>query len=178
MPVVLGLDVGERRIGVAKSDPTALLAAPLTTLIRESDRAAQEAIGRLVAEHGATTVVVGVPLSAQGEVTAQVQRIQAFGRKLQRMPKVRVVFWDERYTTQTASEALRSQRGRRRGAPTPHQREAERRRLDAAAAAVILQDYLDHQRLVSGQPDTRGELERAEQHEPLDRPGQPDQETL
>ena len=141
--IALGLDVGERRIGVAKGDPTAQLASPLTTLIREADRAAVEAIGALAGEHGASLLVVGVPLGPGGEETDQSRRIRAFGRKLRAVPQTRVVFWDERFTTETAEEALRLVRPRR-GAPSAHRREAERRRIDAAAAAVILQDYLDH----------------------------------
>lgn len=143
--VVLALDVGERRIGVAKSDPSGLLASPLTTVLRASDRDAVQAIAALVDEHGAGTLVVGVPLGAEGELTDQARRVQAFGRKLRSVPGVRVVFWDERFSTQEAQESLRAgrPRGPRRGAPSAHRREAERRRIDAAAAAVILQSYLD-----------------------------------
>ena len=142
--IALGLDVGERRIGVAKGDETGRLASPLTTVIRESDRDAVEAIGTLAGEHGASLLVMGLPLGSGGEETEQSRRIRAFGRKLRAVPQTRVVFWDERFTTETAEEALRSVRPRR-GAPSAHRREAERRRIDAAAAAVILQDYLDHQ---------------------------------
>jgi putative holliday junction resolvase len=144
--VALGLDVGERRIGVAKGDPTGLLAAPLTTVIRTSDKEAVDAIAALAVEHGAEWLVVGVPLDAEGQHSEQSRRIQAFGRKLRAVPGTRVVFWDERFTTETAEESLRASGPRRRGAPTARQREADRRRLDAAAAAVILQDYLDHAR--------------------------------
>jgi len=143
--IVLGLDVGERRIGVAKSDATGLLASPVTTVLRRSDHQAIDEIGALAREYEAGLLVVGVPLSAAGEVTEQVMRIQAFGRKLRVVPKTRVVFWDERFTTEVAQKALRAVRPRR-GAPTAHRREAERRRVDAAAAAVILQDFLDQLR--------------------------------
>ena len=145
MAVALGLDVGERRIGVAKSDETLLLATPLTAVIRESDRQAVAAIGELAQEHGAMLLVVGLPLGPDGEQTEQSQRVAAFGRKLRTVSGSRVVFWDERFTTETAEEALRKV-SPRRGAPSARRREAERRRVDAAAAAVILQDYLDQQR--------------------------------
>ena len=145
--VAMGLDVGERRIGVAGADPTGTLASPVGTVIRSSDRAAVEAIGRLAAERGAGVLVVGLPLTAQGEATEQARRIQAFARKLRAIPRIRVVFWNEQHSTATATEHLLASRGAgRRRAPSAHRREAERRRLDAAAAAVILQDYLDHQR--------------------------------
>ncbi|MGH2352986.1 MAG: Holliday junction resolvase RuvX, partial [Chloroflexota bacterium] len=149
-----GLDVGERRIGVARGDPSGLLASPLTTIMRTSDRVAIEAIRSLVAEHGAHVLVVGLPLTAEGDAESlQAQRIAAFGRRLRAIPGMRVVFWSERYSTATAGEHL-GVAGRRAPPRTARQREASRRRLDAAAAAVILQDYLDQQRQVrqSGQP--------------------------
>ncbi|HET7771877.1 MAG TPA: Holliday junction resolvase RuvX [Chloroflexota bacterium] len=157
MPVALGLDVGERRIGVAKSDPTGLLATPLTTVVRESDRQAVAAIAELVRQHEVEALVVGLPLGPQGEATDQSERIAAFGRRLRSIPGSRVVFSDERFTTQTAEESLRMVRARR-GAPSARRREAERRHIDAAAAAVILQDYLDQQR--SSDPSRSSEPRR------------------
>jgi putative Holliday junction resolvase len=142
----MGLDVGERRIGVALGDPSATLASPLTTVIRSSDRAAVEAIGRLAAEHGVEVLVVGLPLDAAGQAAAQARRVEAFARRLRAVPDVRVVFWDERFSTRTASESLLVAGTRGGPARSARQREAQRRRLDAAAAAVILQDYLDQQR--------------------------------
>jgi putative Holliday junction resolvase len=150
--VVLGLDVGERRIGVAVSDPAGLLASPLTTLVRSGTRSAVVAIAEIVAQRGAEVVVVGVPLSEGGAMTEQARRSQVFGYKLRAVPGVRVVFWDERYSTATASAQIDeadSERGGARAPRTSRQREAARRRLDAAAAAVILQDYLDQRRAAS-----------------------------
>ena len=149
--IALGLDVGERRIGVARCDPTGLLATPVATVLRPSDREAVAAIARLAEEHEASLLVVGVPLGGSGEVTDQARRVQAFGRKLRAVAGTRVVFWDERFTTETAQASLYGQRAPRRGEPSAHRREAERRRLDAAAAAVILQDYLDQQRARPGE---------------------------
>jgi putative Holliday junction resolvase len=150
--VVLGLDVGERRIGVAASDPSGLLASPLTTLVRSGTRSAVASIAEIVAARGAAVVVVGVPLSEAGAATEQARRSKAFGYKLRAVPGVRVVFWDERYSTATASAQIDeagSGGGSARAPRTARQREAARRRLDAAAAAVILQDYLDQQRAAS-----------------------------
>ena len=147
LAATLGLDVGERRVGVALGDPTGTLATPLTTIGRTSDRAAIEAIADLARQHGAGVLVVGLPLGIDGTLSRQAARVAAFGRKLRAIPQVRVVFWTERYSTATAGEALAAARPARR-APlrSPRRREAARRRLDAAAAAVILQDYLEHQR--------------------------------
>jgi putative Holliday junction resolvase len=158
MAVALGLDVGERRIGIARSDGWGLLATPATTLLRTSDREAVAAIGRLAGEAGATVLVVGLPLGEGGEMTAQAQRVAAFGAKLRALPGVEVVFWDERFSTVEAGDRLRAseaggtaaapggqtaRRSGRRPVPGARRREAARRRVDAAAAAVILQEFLD-----------------------------------
>jgi putative Holliday junction resolvase len=144
--IALGLDVGDRRIGVAASDPTGMLATPLTTIVRESDRVAAQAVGELARARGVDVIVVGLPLDAQGATTGQAERTRAFARKLQGVPGARVVFWDERYTTATASALIAGQRRASARPRSAGRREAERRRLDAAAAAVMLQDYLDHLR--------------------------------
>jgi|SRR5581483_10926905 putative Holliday junction resolvase len=159
MGVALGLDVGERRIGVALSDALGILATPLTTIVRTSDRAAIEAIAELAARHGAEVIVVGLPLSAEGQLTAQARRNRAFARRLEARLRAtsgaRVVCSDERLSTATATARLLEAAGGRWRPRSAWEREAARRRLDAAAAAVILQEYLDQH-----QP----------QHEPESRP--------
>ena len=160
MPVALGLDVGERRIGVARSDGWGLLATPMTAVLRTSDRAAVEAIARLAHDAGADLLVVGLPLDERGQLTPQAQRSAAFARKLGSLPGMQVVFWNERYSSVEAVRRLRatvpglapggpderqSRRGRR-PPPSQHRREGQRRHEDAAAAAVILQEFLDQQR--------------------------------
>jgi putative Holliday junction resolvase len=145
VPVALGLDVGERRIGVARGDAWGLLATPLTTVLRTSDRAAVAAIARLAAESGATVLVVGMPYGEAGELTPQARRVTAFSHKLSALPGVSVVFWSERFSTAEAGDRLRASGARRGPAPSARRREADRRREDAAAAAVILQEFLDQQ---------------------------------
>lgn len=135
--VVLALDVGEARIGVAVSDPTELLASPRGVIRRRSVAQAIEAVVRVVAEAGAELVVVGLPISLDGQLHDQARAVQAFGRKLARRLPVPVVYWDERLSTVTATEALRAAGVRP---------DRIRERVDAAAAAIILQDYLDHRR--------------------------------
>ena len=144
--MALGLDVGTRRIGVAVSDGLGVLASPLTTLLRPTDAAAVAAIGALVQEHAAELLVVGLPLSETGERTEQTARIEAFGRKLRSLPGTRVVFSDERLSSATAARMLVEGRTGVTHAHSLRRREAARRRLDAAAAAVILQVYLDQLR--------------------------------
>lgn len=127
----LGIDVGERRIGVASGDATGTLATPLLTIERTSDRAAVVIIARLAQERGAGTIIVGVPLASDGASTPQATRIRSFARKLRGRTRARVVFWNEAGSTQDAARYQNEMPG------------TVRQGLDAAAAAVILQDYLD-----------------------------------
>jgi len=130
----LALDVGEKRIGVAVSDETGVLASPRTVLRRTSAAAALEAVARLVADAGAQIIVVGLPLSFDGQLHGQARAVQRFAEKLRERLAQPVVFADETLSSVRAEEALRAAGVRP---------ERIRKRLDAAAAAVILQDYLD-----------------------------------
>jgi putative Holliday junction resolvase len=135
---VLALDVGERRVGVAISDPTGTLARPLQTLVRGSREEDFAAIAALVAEHDVGLVVVGRPLSLDGMEGPQARRVARYAEALAAQLPVQIVSWDERFTTQTAEEILR------RGCKEKDRRRARARgELDAIAAAVILQSYLD-----------------------------------
>jgi putative Holliday junction resolvase len=136
----LGVDVGRRRIGLAISDPTGTLARPLTTIAVHSDRAggvdqvARE-VTRLAAEDdGLRVVVVGVPSSLDGTPTRQTREVTVFMAALRSRVAVPVVGEDERLTSREAEErlALREPDWRKR-----------KLRLDAAAAAIMLQDFLD-----------------------------------
>lgn len=130
----LALDVGERRTGVAVGER---LARPLLTLERRSKAEDFQAIARLVREHQADTLVVGKPLNMDGSEGFAAQRVVRYAQRLaaalaEMGLDVRLVFWDERLSTVEAQERLGVGRGRGRTG------------IDAAAAAVILQGYLDH----------------------------------
>jgi putative Holliday junction resolvase len=131
---ILALDMGERRIGVALSDPTQTLARSLLVVERRDDRTAIERVTALVQERDVERVVVGYPLSLGGDVGPQAERVRQFASALAQRLEVPVELWDERFSTADAERILREQgvRGRRR-----------RQRIDATAAAIILQDYLD-----------------------------------
>jgi putative Holliday junction resolvase len=135
---VLALDVGERRVGVAISDPGGILARPLQALWRVSHEEDLAAVAALVAEHDVGLLVVGKPLSLDGTEGPQARRVAKYAEALADYLPVPVVSWDERYTTVEAEEILRQRRGEkgRRRARTNGE-------LDAVAAAVILQSYLD-----------------------------------
>jgi len=135
---VLGIDVGRRRIGLAISDASGTLARPLTTLEVDQrggvDQVARE-IARLMGEEdGLGKVVVGVPARLDGSASDQTAHVAAFMRALTARTTLPIVGEDERLTSRAAESrlALRERDWRKRKA-----------RLDAAAAAVILQDYLD-----------------------------------
>jgi len=134
MARTMSLDVGDRRIGVALSDPTGLFAAPLTTLTVRSRSADAQAVADLVALHEATAVVVGLPLSLDGTVGPQARSVQRFCQTLRRVVGVPVTTWDERFTTAEAERRLRE---------AGIQPSRDRARVDALAAAIILQDRLD-----------------------------------
>jgi putative holliday junction resolvase len=134
---VLAVDYGVRRVGIALSDPTATIALPLTVLIRRAGkRAPVQAVADLVAEHAAQHVVVGLPLTLAGDESDWTREVRSFGEKLAERAGVGVTFADERFTSVAAERAVRSL-GLKRS-----ERE-QKERVDAAAAVLILQAYLD-----------------------------------
>jgi putative Holliday junction resolvase len=131
---ILGLDVGERRIGLAISTPEGHLAVPLRVLERLRDDSDIEAIASLARAEQVEILVVGHPLSMDGSAGPQAQRVEAFARLLAKATGLPFELCDERLTSVQAERAVRPLRGRRR-APS-----------DDLAAAIILQSYLDRQR--------------------------------
>src|SRR5689334_10032410 len=134
---MLGLDLGERRIGVALRDPTGLLAGALEVLPSQG-RARDGAAVRAIAEReGAVAAVVGVPINMDGSQGQQAEKSRRFGAALE-AAGLPVVYWDERLTTVEAQRYLRD------GGMS---REKRRQTIDAAAAAILLQSYLDFRRM-------------------------------
>lgn len=137
---IVGLDVGERRIGVAVSDATLTLARPVDVLRPASFehdglRLAAAAIARLAGEEdGVSSVVVGLPRRLDGTPTGTTARVEAFAAELERLTGLPVIRQDERLTSREAESRL---------AVTDKDWRSRKARLDAAAAAVILQDYLN-----------------------------------
>ncbi len=131
---ILALDVGDRRIGVAVSGPSDLFARSLTVIKVRNREQSLEAVRHLVKREGASEVVVGHPLNMDGSAGPQARHAESFARQLSRLVDVPVTLWDERLSTVRAQEALIEAGVRRK---------ARRARLDAAAAAAILQGYLE-----------------------------------
>jgi putative Holliday junction resolvase len=139
---ILAVDVGARRVGLAISDATATLARPLETIVVRSERDAIERVVRRIAdlaadEDGVSTIVVGLPVHLDGTPSDQSARVRTFIDALRRRTAIPIVVADERLTSREAESrlAVRERDWRKR-----------KQKLDAAAAAIILQDYLDRAR--------------------------------
>jgi len=151
---VLGIDFGERRVGVAVSDPTGTLASPLPTLKRRAGkRPPLAALEALAAEHGVGALVVGLPLTPSGEESDWTRTVREVGEALARRTGLPVHFVDERFTSVQAQRAVR-------GIGLPRRKREEKGRVDAAAAVLILQSWLDQRSRnleVPGEAATRPE---------------------
>jgi putative Holliday junction resolvase len=135
---VLGIDAGERRIGLALSDELRMLARPLRVLHRDRGLApVLDDIQAIATAEQVAQVVVGWPINADGSLGRQARRAAEFARTVERVVGLPVQLWDERLSTQEARATLRAQGGRARV--------RARGEVDAVAAAVMLQDYLDAQ---------------------------------
>ncbi len=135
MARILALDIGDKRIGVAISDESGRLARPLLAITRASKREDFEAIAKLIAEHGVERLIVGLPWTLRGEEGPQAQRVRRYVEALSAVIPVPVSFHDERYTSVEA-QAIVAGRGSKR-------KPRARGEVDALAAAIILQDYLN-----------------------------------
>lgn len=142
---LLGLDIGGKRIGVAISDEMGLIASPLGMVRR--DVAPAREIRALAERYGATRLVVGLPVGMSGREGPQAQEVRGFMEAVAVEIGLPFEYWDERLTTSIAERSLIASGSRR------EKRKAE---VDAVAAAVILQGYLDSQRWKAGASARRG----------------------
>jgi putative Holliday junction resolvase len=145
MSRLLGIDLGERRIGVAIADDEASPARPLSTLKRGATVDVDAAnLNALIAAHDVDELVVGLPLEASGAEGPQSTLARTWAADLAGRVRARVRLRDERLTSHVAEGRLGPmKRGRSGGPPSKTQRDAYRARVDREAAAVILQDELD-----------------------------------
>ncbi|MFC1949133.1 Holliday junction resolvase RuvX [Chloroflexota bacterium] len=130
----MGLDIGDRRIGVALSDSTGILASPLTIIDRTDDSQTIQAIIDIIEQNDVAKVIAGLPRSMDGSIGQQAEKVQAFVRDLSGQTQVPIEFRDERLTTVSAKRLMRESRGKKN---------RKKVRDDAIAAALILQGYLD-----------------------------------
>jgi putative Holliday junction resolvase len=138
MKRILALDIGDRRIGVAMSDTLGILATPLTILDRKNDEQDIVSIIDLLNKHDAGLILAGLPRSLNGGIGQQAEKVQSFVEKLKQQTNVPIDFRDERFTTVDAQRLMREAATKKRKIKTHD---------DAAAAAVLLQRYLDEKAL-------------------------------
>lgn len=131
---LLGVDYGHVRIGLAVTDPDRILASPLQTYTVRDPQLDASAFQQIARGEGVAGIVVGLPLHTGGEEGAKAQEARAFGRWLGSVTGLPVVFWDERFTTAYAEDALR-------GAGFSHRKRRDRR--DRVAAQMILQAFIE-----------------------------------
>src|SRR5271170_7990391 len=133
-PRLMGLDVGDRRIGVAVSDPLGLTAQPILTLVRANRKQDLKSLARLIRKYGCAEIVVGNPLYMSGDQSPQAAKAQALAQILRDETSLPVHLWDERLTTTEAHRHLHAA-----GRPGSGHRAV----VDQVAAVLILQSFLD-----------------------------------
>lgn len=138
---ILGLDVGEKTVGVAVSDPLGITAQGITTIERVGIRKDTGKVIDYIKEYDCDTVVIGLPLSLDGTDSIQTEKVREFRRMLENklkssgpLSKVVVVWQDERFTTKIAERAM---------IEADLSREKRKKIIDRQAAVIILQSYLD-----------------------------------
>jgi putative Holliday junction resolvase len=142
--VLLGVDVGARRIGVAIGDERTGSVRPLATFARTTPTRDAARLATLAREHHAAELIVGLPLNSDGTEGSQAQDTRAWVDSVRGTLGLEVGWRDERYTSQDAEAQLGSlRRGRSGGPPSRDARWAYRSRVDRRAAALILQAELD-----------------------------------
>ncbi len=137
MEVLLGLDIGDIRIGVALSDELGVAAHPLCTLTRKNRKVDLIAISDLVSIHKVGRVIIGLPISLDGSIGPQAEKIQKFAKRLAQVIDIPIEFQDERFTTAEAEEILRD---------LNKDIEEQKELIDEVAAVIILTDYLNQNR--------------------------------
>ncbi|MEE9255628.1 MAG: Holliday junction resolvase RuvX [bacterium] len=131
---IIGVDYGEKRVGLALSDPLGITAQPLDTIQRETDAQTADRLEEIVLSHGAEKVIVGLPLSLSGKDSPQTKRTRRFISRLRKKLDIKVESWDERLTSAEAERTMIDLGVRR---------SRRREQRDIVAAQLILQGYLD-----------------------------------
>ena len=131
---ILGLDYGEKRIGVALSDPMEIIASALSTIENRAETDIIAQILDIAHEHDVERIIVGLPRSLDGTLGPQAKRVQEFVESLSGETDIPVITWDERYSSVDAERVL---------VEAGVKREKRKKHRDSVAAAFILQGYLD-----------------------------------
>ncbi len=134
MERILGLDVGDKTIGVAVSDPLGFTAQGVTTIKRDSNKKDYAAIEDLINEYNVKKVVVGLPKNMNNTIGPQSEKVMKFAEKIKNKFNIELIYIDERMTTMSAERLLIEGNVRR---------ENRKKYIDKVAASYILQNYLD-----------------------------------
>lgn len=132
---ILGLDVGDKTIGVAMSDPLGITAQGIEVIRRESLKKDLDRLKQIIDEHKVDKIVVGMPRRTDGSYGPEAEKVSAFADKLRAKLKLSVDFWDERFSTVAAERVLLE---------GDMSRQKRRQVIDKIAATIILQSYLEH----------------------------------
>lgn len=135
---ILGIDFGTRRIGISVSDPLQIIAQSLLTL--ENNATILQAIREIVEREAVGLIVVGMPFNLKGNKGSKAREVDKFIRQLEEAIPVTVVRWDERFTSSLAHDTMIRMGTKRK------ERREDRGRIDAMAAAIMLQGFLDSQK--------------------------------
>lgn len=129
---ILGIDYGDKRIGLAMSDPSQFLASTLTTL--QNDGQVEVNIAKIISENGIQLVVMGKPLHMDGRIGKSFEKAKQLAEKLDVKCSIPVVMWDERWTSVSAHKLMHE---------TGKKPSKEKAKVDQLAAAFLLQSFLD-----------------------------------
>jgi putative Holliday junction resolvase len=131
----LAIDYGSERIGLSLSDPLGIIATPYTTILNSPD--VMERLKGIIDREQVFVIVVGMPFNLKGEIGAKAKEVQAFVKLLETNVGVSIILWDERFTTTIAKRSMIDLGTKKKT------RKEDRGRIDAMAAALLLQSYLD-----------------------------------
>ena len=145
MAILLGLDVGDTRIGVALSDELGVAAHPLCTLTRKNRKVDLIAISDLVSIHKVECVVIGLPISLDGTIGTQAEKVQKFAKRLEHVIDIPIEFQDERFTTAEAEEILHE---------LNKDAKAQKELIDEVSAVIILDAYLNRDQEINSTAPT------------------------
>jgi len=129
----MGLDIGSSKIGIAIADEEVRVAIPFLVLERDNDEATIHILSNLIKEYEVFCVIIGFPKTLQGDIGTQAKKVLFFVDELQNVVEAEIILWDERYTTLEAKKRLRRF----------YKRSKIKTIIDANAAALILQSYMD-----------------------------------
>jgi putative Holliday junction resolvase len=132
---IMGIDFGTTRIGISLSDPLQIIAQPFQTV--QNDKTSLQTLEEMIQRENVGLVVVGMPLNLKGEKGKKAEEVEKFVADLKRTTTVEIIQWDERFTTSLAHDTLLRMGTKR------DDRRKKKARVDAMAAAILLQGYLD-----------------------------------